>query len=286
MAHDVFISYSSVDQVTAGAACASLEAAGVRCWMAPRDIPVGASYPSEIIQAIKGARVMVVIVSSHANASPHVANEVERAVNAQAAVIPFRIEHVEPSDELQYFLARRHWMDAVTPPLEPHLERLAHAVQAILSAPRAASGPQPQRAAVVVRGDTLHAVAGKDVRLELALTSGEAVQGGKRYVTAGGRSVKIEVPSDVQDGAESRYPGGGLPGEAGGEAGALIVTFRIAGAMPDPADPEHARSQSQETDIATPDPMHAATPRWITFCIVAVVIIGIVYLLGNIGMFK
>ncbi|MDB5446864.1 MAG: hypothetical protein JWQ97_2181 [Phenylobacterium sp.] len=42
MSHDVFISYSSRDKPTADALCHTLDAAGVRCWMAPRDIQPGA----------------------------------------------------------------------------------------------------------------------------------------------------------------------------------------------------------------------------------------------------
>jgi hypothetical protein len=38
LAHDVYISYSREDKWAADAACATLEAAGIRCWIAPRDI--------------------------------------------------------------------------------------------------------------------------------------------------------------------------------------------------------------------------------------------------------
>jgi TIR domain len=35
MAHDVFISHSHADKPAADAACAALEARGIRCWIAP-----------------------------------------------------------------------------------------------------------------------------------------------------------------------------------------------------------------------------------------------------------
>ncbi len=38
MAHDVFISHSAKDKATADAVCAVLEAEGIRCWIAPRDV--------------------------------------------------------------------------------------------------------------------------------------------------------------------------------------------------------------------------------------------------------
>jgi hypothetical protein len=35
MAHDVFISYAHQDRTVANAVCATLEAHGIRCWIAP-----------------------------------------------------------------------------------------------------------------------------------------------------------------------------------------------------------------------------------------------------------
>lgn len=83
MGHDVFLSYSSTDKATADAAVAGLEGHGVRCWIAPRDIPAGSEYGQEIIEAVKACRICVVIFSEGANSSPHVRREVERAVSAQ-----------------------------------------------------------------------------------------------------------------------------------------------------------------------------------------------------------
>jgi len=38
MARDVFISHAYKDERVAGAVCQELESAGVRCWIAPRNI--------------------------------------------------------------------------------------------------------------------------------------------------------------------------------------------------------------------------------------------------------
>jgi hypothetical protein len=48
MAHDVFISYSSKDKPLADGICANLEAVGIRCWTAPRDIGPGEDWPTAI----------------------------------------------------------------------------------------------------------------------------------------------------------------------------------------------------------------------------------------------
>lgn len=146
MAQDVFISYASHDKPHADAVCAGLEAAGVRCWIAPRDIAAGKTYAGEIVDAIRGSRVMVVIFSSHSNASPNVMREVERAINAGVTILPFRIEDVKPTRDMEYFLSVPHWLDALTPPLESHIDRLRVQVRAMLgsaAAPPPFSGSRP-----------------------------------------------------------------------------------------------------------------------------------------------
>ena len=68
MAHDVFLSYSEKDKVAANAACAFLERAGIRVWIAPRDLVPGAGWAESIVGAIVSARVMVLIFSENARA--------------------------------------------------------------------------------------------------------------------------------------------------------------------------------------------------------------------------
>jgi hypothetical protein len=132
MAHDVFISYASSDKSVADAACAKLEAEGIRCWIAPRDILPGREWGASIIEAIESARIMMLVFSSNANTSQQIPREVERAVSKGLPIIPFRIEDVVPSRNLEYFLSTPHWLDAMTPPLERHLEYLAETVKLLL----------------------------------------------------------------------------------------------------------------------------------------------------------
>ncbi len=133
MAHDVFVSHSSKDKTIADATCAYLETRNIRCWIAPRDILPGADWGVSIVDAIKGSRVMVLILSASANASPQIKREVERAVHHGNIIIPMRIEDVMPAKELEYFLSTPHWLDAFTTPLESHLEFLSTTIQQILS---------------------------------------------------------------------------------------------------------------------------------------------------------
>jgi formylglycine-generating enzyme required for sulfatase activity len=146
MAHDVFISHSSKDKPAADAVCAVLEAQGIRCWVAPRDIIPGRDWGESIVDAIKGARVMVLIFSANANNSPQIKREVERAANKGIPIIPLRIEDVVPTASLEYFLSTPHWLDAFTPPLESHLQHLAQVVRQIVGVAPAETSPISVRA--------------------------------------------------------------------------------------------------------------------------------------------
>lgn len=132
MAHSVFISYSSQDKKVADAVCATLENRKIRCWIAPRDVLSGLPYAEALIDAIKQSSIMVLVFSASSNDSPQVMREVERAVDKGIPIIPFRIENVLPSKAMEYYLSAPHWLDAVTPPLEKHLKKLADTVEALL----------------------------------------------------------------------------------------------------------------------------------------------------------
>ena len=134
MAHDVYISYSHVDKAAADAACATLERAGLRCWIAPRDITPGDEWSAAIIKAIDQCRAMVLIFSQNANNSRQIRREVERAITVGIPLVPVRIEDVVPTESLAYFMGTVHWLDAMTPPFENHLVKLADSLKALLQA--------------------------------------------------------------------------------------------------------------------------------------------------------
>jgi hypothetical protein len=146
MEFDVFISHSSKDKTMADAVCARLESAGIRCWIAPRDIKAGMTWSGEIVKAIDKCRVMVLVFSANANESPQIIREVEAAVNRNKPILPLRIENILPSDSMAYFMSAVHWLDAVSEPIEEHLDQLTEAVHALLgveSAPRTERKPRP-----------------------------------------------------------------------------------------------------------------------------------------------
>jgi hypothetical protein len=124
MPHDVFISYSSKDKPVADRVCHALEEKGERCWIAPRDIPYGAEWQDAIIGALTEAGAMVLVFTNNTNESAHVRREVSAALEAGAIVIPFRTEEATPQGALRYNLINLHWMDAISPPLEAHIDGL------------------------------------------------------------------------------------------------------------------------------------------------------------------
>jgi hypothetical protein len=134
MRGDVFISYSAADRECAFEVVDRLEASDVGVWIAPRDLAPGAEWAEQIIEAISRARLMVLMFSSHSNASPQVRREVERAIHKQLPVLPFRLEDILPSKSLEYFLSSQHWLDGFPGPREPHYERLCAYVAARLNA--------------------------------------------------------------------------------------------------------------------------------------------------------
>jgi hypothetical protein len=134
LAHDAFISYSREDKLVADEACAALETAGIRCWIAPRDISPGSEWGAAIVDAIDHSAVMVLIFSSNANESRQIRREIEHAVSKGVTIVPVRIDQAEPTGSLAYFMAGVHWLDALTPPLENHLQVLVNSTKALLRA--------------------------------------------------------------------------------------------------------------------------------------------------------
>jgi hypothetical protein len=74
--HAVFVSYSSQDEGIATSICSALEAEAIRCWMAPRDVQGGRPYSGQITQAIREARVLLLVLSQASNRSNQVLREV------------------------------------------------------------------------------------------------------------------------------------------------------------------------------------------------------------------
>ncbi len=129
MAHQVFISYASQDKAAAESICEALEQAGMPCWMAPRDIEAGTDFPTAIVDAIDSARVLVLVLTEHSAASPHVLSEVGQAFNGRKRIVPFRLSTAALPPNLEYFLSMTQWLDAEAGCTEANLRKLTAATQ-------------------------------------------------------------------------------------------------------------------------------------------------------------
>ena len=147
MTHDVYICHSSHDRDVADAAGIALEQRGFRCWIEPRDLEPGRDHGEAVAEAIAAGRVFLLIFSA-ATDSPQVRREAGQAADQSLPIVAFRIADVEQS------LAAAHWVDALTPPIAPHLDYLGDTVADLLEAARrgplmatAPPGPFPPRRA-------------------------------------------------------------------------------------------------------------------------------------------
>ena len=191
MAHDVFISHSSIDKKAADAICHSLEQNGVKCWIAPRDIPPGANFGGEIIKGIKDCKVFLLVFSKDANNSTAVAKEVERAVlGYKKIVLPFRIEDVAMNENLEFFLTDVHWLDAF--PDDTVFFNLVTAVKNVLGMPTSDSIPKPQP-------DESKIEASKSFERDKPITQGDLQQVTVEEKVIKDDSIAPSVPKSIQN---------------------------------------------------------------------------------------
>jgi adenylate cyclase len=138
---DVFVSYASQDAAVANAIVEALEQAGLRCWIAPRDVVPGSLYADGIVRAINSTKVFVVVLSEHAVASSHVGKEIERASSKRHPIIALRADAALLTPAFEYFLSESQWIDVGRDGAAAAAARLAEAVRRHLDPSVAPEGP-------------------------------------------------------------------------------------------------------------------------------------------------
>ena len=132
MANDVFVSYSKKDKDIANTIVASLEKNNIRCWYAPRDINPSDDWGKAISNAIQQSKIFLLIFSSNSNQSQHVLDELNFVISQEAAILPIRIENLEPDGALGLHLSSRQWLDAYDLPWESHIRELIKSISSNL----------------------------------------------------------------------------------------------------------------------------------------------------------
>lgn len=261
MSHDVFISHSSKDKTVADAVCSTLENDGIRCWIAPRDIRAGDSWGSSIIKAIEQSRVMVIIFSENANESQQVMREVERAVQKNVVVVPFRIDGVEPTADMEYFLSATHWLDAMTPELDAHLETLTSTVSSILNPDESnaqAPAPKPRSVAPAAYSQPRPAPSKKKSKLVIwiGLAAAAAIAIGFFLL----RPAESNEQNSLQPSLVEARPQPSTIQEAVVEETVTDAQAKASEPQPKASEPQPRASNAMESrELAVERPTHAAT---------------------------
>ncbi len=143
MEHDVFISYNTRMKNVADQIVSTLEANGIKCWYAPRDVM--GDYATSICDAIEAAKVFIVLLDNTGSKSPHVLNEVEMAYkriiedDAELTILPFKLDKEELSKAMQYYIHRMHWIDASNNNINDAIDELLQKINTILKPTKSVS---------------------------------------------------------------------------------------------------------------------------------------------------
>jgi hypothetical protein len=84
---------------------------------------------AQLSDTVSESKAVILVFSAEANHSPHVKREVGLAFENEVPIIPFRIEDVQPDQSLKYCIGQVHWFDALTSPIEKHIESMANGVE-------------------------------------------------------------------------------------------------------------------------------------------------------------
>ena len=167
---DAFVSYASHDAAVATALVEALERAGVKCWIAPRDVRAGALYADAIVRAIAGARAFVLVLSEDSIDSSHVSKEIERASSKRRPIITLRIDAAPLTPALEYFLSESQWVEAQAGDMQPAYAKVIDAIRGL-----APAATDPASAVRSASAGTMPTVPSKSRFAQILLAAGVAI---------------------------------------------------------------------------------------------------------------
>jgi TPR repeat protein len=206
MSVDAFVSYATPDRAITMALVEDLEARGLQCWVAPRDVQGGSKYAEVILKALAESQVFLLVFSENSNKSEHVQREVERALHASKTIVPVRIADILPSGAMDYYLATLHWIDAFGAAQEGSFDMVAGAMAGVL-------GRELIELDEAVGADAVPTLAG----------AGANAGGGETFSVAPSAAIPAQATPSGQD-ADLKS----LPAKSGGGRGAIIAAAVLA----------------------------------------------------------
>lgn len=143
MSADLFVSYASADRERVVPIVDALEAAGFSCWIDFRNIAGGAEWNSEIVQAIKSCRVVLIMCSAASMRSHNVRQEIRLAWSPGVRYIPVLLEDIGRSfpDQVSYFLEGFQWVDGSKGDSADWMPRLLSSIESAL---HQGTSPEPK----------------------------------------------------------------------------------------------------------------------------------------------
>ncbi|CAA6815206.1 MAG: Unknown protein [uncultured Sulfurovum sp.] len=130
--YQVFISHSTSDKTIAFNICNYLENQAIKCWIAPRDMNYG-DYANSLLHGIENSQIFLLILSKKANESPHVLREVNHALSHNLKIIPIRIEDIQPTNAMTYYLNTIHWFDVFNANKQIDIDKIVQIVQGVIT---------------------------------------------------------------------------------------------------------------------------------------------------------
>ena len=120
-----FLSHKSEDAALAQQLCDSLEKGGVRCWIAPRDIPPGRSWAEGIVEGIDGCAAFLLLATTRSVLSREVLIELERAHRLGRPIYTVMVDEPRLTGEITYYLTRLQWLETKSGRIDQAGSRLA-----------------------------------------------------------------------------------------------------------------------------------------------------------------
>jgi serine/threonine protein kinase len=147
----VFVCCATEDAAAGEAVRASLENNGLKCFLQNPGLAPVQSSANRVSEVIREAELFLLIFSQQSNCSPEIRQQLETAAHFQLPLVTFRIEPVQPADDLSYFLWEKHFVDGFDGRLDAHIPALLQQIKALLKSeeedqPSPVEAPSPGQA--------------------------------------------------------------------------------------------------------------------------------------------
>jgi uncharacterized membrane protein YhaH (DUF805 family) len=123
-ASEIFISYVKQDKDFVDKISLFFKNNNLNCWVDETDIQGSDDYLKSIANAIVGAKIMVVVLSSDTHKSDFVKNEIRLAIEHKLKIIVFKVEIGVTLEGLEFFLGMSQYINAYQGNFDDKVEKL------------------------------------------------------------------------------------------------------------------------------------------------------------------